>query len=380
MPESGIEQLASEYRRQTGIEVYATDTQGNITLGASSCRCGDEAGCRAQRRRAIEQTARWGEPFLSLCPGGYLLWAVPLMINSEITGGLVVDGIDLDESKAALPCGGGIRQAAMHLQKLAEEANLTNAAYLQLKRRDSEMESQRAEAIHELKGRGYDSIREIYIREEPGLISAIKRSDLSEARAILNRILVGIYFFGRNRTDLLKSFILELVVTMSRSAVEAGGDPSELLGVNYSSVTGLAAIDSEEELTAWLVGMLERIMESIRTHASFPTSVLVNTAMAFAEEHLSEDISRDQIAAIACLSPSHFSRVVKEKFGKSFTEILTGLRIARARDYLATSEKSLVQVCLDCGFSDQSYFTKVFQRHVGCTPGEYRHRVRGSLR
>lgn len=380
MPGDTLEQIEAEYRERTGLSVFVTDPSGVITRGASACCCQDDEGCRAERERAIAETARWGEPYLNLCPRGFLLWAVPLMTNAVITGGLVVDGVDLDGPDGAASGGARIRQAARDLQTLAEEANLTNAAFLALRRRDSEMESRRAEAIHELKGKGYDSIREIYLREEPGLISAIKRSDLKEAREILNRVLVGIYFFGRRRSDLLKSFILELVVTMSRSAVEAGGDPSELLGVNYSSVTTLASIQSEEDLTAWLVDMLERIMDAIRTNASYPTSVLLNTALSYAEEHLSDDISRDQIAAIACLSPSHFSRVVKEKFGKSFTELLTGLRISRARELLATSEKSLVQVCLECGFSDQSYFTKVFQRNVGCTPGEYRHRVRGALR
>ena len=39
---------------------------------------------------------------------------------------------------------------------------------------------------------------------------------------------------------------------------------------------------------------------------------------------------------------------------------------------LVRAQKSLIQVCLDCGFSDQSYFTKVFQKYTGHTPGGYR--------
>jgi len=171
---------------------------------------------------------------------------------------------------------------------------------------------------------------------------------------------------------LLKSFLLELVVTMSRSAVEAGADPTELLGANYSSFTELAHIEGEEELCAWLVHMLERMMDAITANRNYPSSVLIAAALKYMQEHLGEELTRDEVAGIACLSPSHFSRVIKQTVGRSFTELLTVMRVDRAREELILSEKSLIQVCLDCGFKDQSYFTKVFQKYTSHTPGEYR--------
>ncbi len=376
-----IKQLAQEYKSRTGLEIGVTDPDGKILFAAAHCGTVDDSiECCKARRLAVLETARWGEPFFYLCPKGYLVWGVPLMKNAEIIGGLVVDGMDLPEPRPAYPVSQKLREAAWELQSMAEAANVTNASFLQLRKSELQVESRRAEAIHDLKGGGYDSMRAIYLREEAGLISAIKRGDRSEARAILNRVLVGIYFFGRHRRDLLKSFILELVVTMSRSAVEAGGDPSELLGVNYSLVTDLARLEGEEEITAWLVFMLERIMDAIRKHRSFPNTVLLNTAMAYVEDHLSEEVSRDQAAAIACLSPSHFSRVVKETYGKSFTDVLRKMRVDRARELLTASEKTLGEICAECGFNDQSYFTKVFQKQTGCPPGEFRQRTKGTLR
>jgi transcriptional regulator GlxA family with amidase domain len=159
---------------------------------------------------------------------------------------------------------------------------------------------------------------------------------------------------------------------MSRSAVEAGADPSELLGTNFSSLAALANISDEEALSAWLVAMLERIMDAIHANQHYPISVMVGSAIRYMQEHLHEDLSRDDVAAVACLSPSHFSRVVKQIYGQSFTDLLTQMRVDRAKEMLVRTEKGLIQICLDCGFSDQSYFTKVFQRHTGHPPGEYR--------
>lgn len=367
-----FESLAEAYLDAWGLGCVLTDTEGGILGGDvphSGCRTGTE--CAAARKQALDEALRWGEPSMILCPAGFVIWGTPVMENSVVTGAIIVEramvGTDQDPLSPEQ-----LRAAVTDLLRMAELSNLTNAALMELMRKDARRESERAEAIHEVKGQNYQSIRDLYLLEEPALISAIKRGDRPAAREILNKVLVGIYYFGRERPSLLKSFILELIVTMSRSAVEAGGDPSELLGANYSSFAVLAGIDTEEELCAWLVSMLERIMDAIKSNREFPSTVLLGAAMRFMEEHLNEDISRDDVANVACLSPSHFSRVVKQTFGQSFTDLLARMRVDKARELLARTETNLIQVCLDCGFSDPSYFSKVFRKYTGRTPGEYR--------
>jgi AraC-like DNA-binding protein/ligand-binding sensor protein len=373
-----FEHLADKYSRVWGICCVLADAHGNVAAGNVGCQ--DE--CSPYRQRAIEEALRWGEPSMLQCPEEHVIWAVPVMQNSVLIGGVVAERVTVgtpSKDRGSLSPA-DTRRAASDLLAMAEEANLTNAALLELKRTAAERESERAEAIHELKGQSYQSIRDIYLVEEPALIAAIKHGDRHAAREIINRILVGIYFFGWQRPMLLKSLILELVVNMSRSAVEAGGDPTELLGVNYSSVADLARIDSEEDLCAWLVYMLERMMDAIKSNRQYPSTVLLSEAMKYMQEHLNEEISRDDVAEIACLSPSHFSRVVKSSFGHSFTDLLARMRVDKARKLLIRTEKSLIQICLECGFSDQSYFTKVFQKYVGRTPGDYRRFHRSSFR
>jgi len=369
---SAFESIAEAYYKAWGLGCVLTDIEGNIVAGeAPHAGCGSDPECSSARRKAAEEALRWGAPSMLICPAGYIIWAVPLMENSVVNGAIVVEKVAVGTPNDTLSPA-GISRAASDLLTMVEEANITNAALLELRRIEAKRESERAKAIHEAKEQNYQSIRDLYLVEEPALISAIKRGDRHAAREILNRVLVGIYYLGRERPTLLKSFILELIVTMSRSAVEAGGDPSELLGVNFSSVADLAKIDTEEELCAWLVSMLERMMDAITSNRQYPSTVLLSAAVKYMEEHLTEDISRDEVADVACLSPSHFSRVVKQTFGQSFTELLARMRVDKARELLVRTEKSLIQICLDCGFSDQSYFTKVFQKYTGRTPGEYR--------
>lgn len=369
---AAFESLAEAYARVWGLMLVLTDTEGVIIADeAPYSGCRNDSTCAAARSRAMHEALRWGEPSMMLCPSGYVIWAVPVMQNSMVTGAIVTEKAVVGSSDDPLSPW-ELRLAVSDLLSMAEEANLTNAALLELRREAAKRESQRAEAIHTFKSQDYQSIRDLYLLEEPALISAIKQGDRSTAREIINRVLVGIYYFGRERPTLLKSFILELIVTMSRSAVEVGGDPSELLGTNYSSFADLAKIDSEEELCAWLVSMLERIMDAIKSNREYPCTALLRVALRYMEKHLHREISRDDVATVACMSPSHFSRVVKQTFGHSYTDLLARMRVDKSRELLIRTDKSLIQICLDCGFSDPSYFTKVFRKYTGHNPGEYR--------
>ena len=72
----------------------------------------------------------------------------------------------------------------------------------------------------------FDRIRELYLYEEPALLASIRRGDRKEAIRIINLILVHIYSVGEERSELLKGLLLELVVMMSRAAIEAGAPQS----------------------------------------------------------------------------------------------------------------------------------------------------------
>jgi AraC-like DNA-binding protein len=366
--------LNDEYQRLFGLNLVCIDPAGHILYGDP--KCGDGiclAGCHEERKRVVLEALRWGEPSVNTCPRGYALWGIPLTQNSLVTGGLVAEGVSLDkEGPGQKLTSEQIRRACNVLQQLTESRNLTNAALLKLNRIDLGRETERAQAIHLLKSGPYDSIREVFLREEPALLSAVKRGERKEARKILNRVLVAVYQFGGLRLDLLKSAVLELVVMLCRAAVEAGGDPTELLGGNYRSLSALANIQDEEGLCAWLTKMLERQMDAIRDNRKFPNTVLLGKALAYMREHITEDVTREQVARKTGLSSSHFSRLIKEKLRRTFTDLLRQYRVDHAKELLLRTAKSLAEISFESGFSDQSYFTKVFQKHTDLTPSEYR--------
>lgn len=92
----------------------------------------------------------------------------------------------------------------------------------------------------------------------------------------------------------------------------------------------------------------------------------------FVESRIASDIRLDDLAAEACLSPFHFTRLFSEATGLSPHRYVTERRVQAARDKLALNHSSLVEIALDTGFGSQANFIRVFRKVTGLTPGQYR--------
>ncbi len=82
------------------------------------------------------------------------------------------------------------------------------------------------------------------------------------------------------------------------------------------------------------------------------------------------------LAASAGMSQPQLARLMKRLFGVTPTQFISRARIKRASRSLRQSDASIVEVALDCGFSDHSAFTRAFRSAMGLTPSRYREEMR----
>ena len=61
--------------------------------------------------------------------------------------------------------------------------------------------------------------------------------------------------------------------------------------------------------------------------------------------------------------------------GVPFNEYLRGVRVRKAKEYLEYTQKSVAAVAEAVGYEDEKYFSRVFKKATGMSPGEYRKRV-----
>jgi len=228
--------------------------------------------------------------------------------------------------------------------------------------------------------RPYDRIREFYLYLEPSLLAAIARGDRADAIRIINHVLLHIYAVGEEGSDLLKGLLLELVVMMSRAAVEAGSMQADVLGRNFQALTELATISGDEELAHWLRSMIERVFTAMERVPRTADSALISAAIGYVRQHADRHVTRDETAREVGVSPSHFSHLLRERTGLSYTTLLRRVRIELACDLLLNGDLPLADIAQRCGFYDQSHFTKAFSQARRVTPRQFREQSRAPHR
>lgn len=123
----------------------------------------------------------------------------------------------------------------------------------------------------------------------------------------------------------------------------------------------------------WLLLMEELSQaQDIPNAASTREKDRLLTMVAFIQEHYREKLLLDQIAASAAISSRECLRCFRNTIGQTPTDYLISCRVEAAKKLLCSTNMSITQVAMDCGFHSSAYFSKVFRAHTAKTPQEYR--------
>ena len=88
--------------------------------------------------------------------------------------------------------------------------------------------------------------------------------------------------------------------------------------------------------------------------------------------HFNADLSRNEVAAIAEVHPNHLSRLCRKHTGMDYRDFLLGVRLNHARWLLTATDWKLAYVAAQVGLKRADYLIRVFAKHTGMTPGQYR--------
>lgn len=102
------------------------------------------------------------------------------------------------------------------------------------------------------------------------------------------------------------------------------------------------------------------------------SSFVVRAALAYMQAHCTEKLSLGDVADHVYVSQWHLSKLINKDTGQSFFDLLSSMRIERAKVLLTNPSMRVHAVAEQTGFADVAHFSKSFKRITGQTPGEYR--------
>lgn len=119
-----------------------------------------------------------------------------------------------------------------------------------------------------------------------------------------------------------------------------------------------------------------RVSALLAESGSDSEETYVQQALRYIEEHYASEISLDTVAGQIGISPFYLSRLFKSEQGETFVECLTRVRMAAAVRLAKETRLSIREIAERTGYSNPTYFCRVFKKHTGSTIGDLREQAR----
>lgn len=130
-------------------------------------------------------------------------------------------------------------------------------------------------------------------------------------------------------------------------------------------------IQTEKESQKLVVDMIKEYCDLVKNYSLAGYSPVIRNVIRYARTHLNEDLSLRSLAERFNINRTYLSTLFHQEMGTTLTDYINDLRIEYATELLCSNHFSIASVCTEVGFSDVSYFTRVFKKVMGQTPAQY---------
>lgn len=332
------------------------------------------------------EAERWGDKYIYYCPRGLIFIATPVHPDNGmiqyclLTGPIIMDNFPDDKMYGGVMDLTGLEKVpSMTTAQTRAFSELIHSAVNALAGKaqqpdvDSGSHAEMLQMMYDISREMSDLPKTRYpIDSERELQQLIRQGDRDGVQKLLNELLGYVYFASGADFKVLKSRVNELLVVMSRAAIEGGGDVNQIFGLNDSYSREIEQLRDMESLSVWLGMVAHKFISCMFDFSEVKHRDIMFKITEYIKQNLAEKLTIEQAAAHVYMSKSHLSRILRREMGCTFTEYVNRLRVERSKLSLISGRMSLAEIAVSVGFEDQSYFTRIFKKVTGVTPGKYR--------
>jgi len=129
---------------------------------------------------------------------------------------------------------------------------------------------------------------------------------------------------------------------------------------------------SRKLVSSYLNAIIHNLLRQLTQSESVNTSHFVEKAQDYINNNFTRSISISRLAESCHISPSYLHKVFHRQVGMTPIQYITSLRIQQSEYLLESSTLSITEIAEHCGFEDARYFCRVFKKHKGSSPSQYR--------
>jgi two-component system response regulator YesN len=214
---------------------------------------------------------------------------------------------------------------------------------------------------------------ESLIGKESEFINALNSTDIDKALYELEKLFDIIKRNECSKIEKIYSNYMELIFITATFLCEKGSGMEEIFGKEIDFYEKILSFETREEINSWIRNIITWIVNSMQENKNTKISKVILNARNFIKENYANDnLSLRQVSEYVQLSESYFSTIFTKEIGTTFTDYLTNIRIEKAKDLLESTNLKIYEISEKVGYTNKEHFSRIFKRHVGVSPKDYK--------
>lgn len=407
VPEAQVKDVLGNLQEFTGLAIQLIDSNGTMLMsfGQTTNYCAllkkkvfDKSECLNLHVKAGERAQTLGESYIFTCHANLNHIAFPLINQGDLLGSVIIGPFLMDAPDSTLVSDLSDRyhlDTTLSLDLYDELKGLvilSPAKVNQLKKlidhllspllpgeralllQNQQKMSQQAqinETIQVYKEQQPGQSLAYFYKKEKELLYKVRSGTVTEVKALLNELIGYVLFSEGGRLESVRVRSIELTTLLSRVAIEGGAKTDSIFQLNSQFLSRLYQEHDLDNLCMLMQEVLEGFMDAMFNETD-KGNPYIRKALRYMNDNYSCHLELAQVADYVQLSPSYFSSLFHQIVGVSFREQLCRIRVEESKRLLLSKKYTLADIAISMGFPDQSYYSKVFKRIVGVSPGKYR--------
>ncbi|MBN1411322.1 MAG: helix-turn-helix domain-containing protein [Spirochaetales bacterium] len=205
------------------------------------------------------------------------------------------------------------------------------------------------------------------------LLQALRVGNMPKSKKYLDEFMQSFIVSFSGKLDELKVKVYELIISISKAAMEGGADNKKIYECNTKFFNSADAITNIMMAKDLLTEFVDNVVCSVNTAQQKNAASSIEKAIAFIEKNYRKNLSLKEIASHVFLSTSHLQHLFKSETGQSITRYLNRVRMEKATGLLKEARLNISEIAFELGFNDACYFSKAFKKFYGVAPTEFKH-------
>lgn len=409
-----FQRILNSFSHATKINSAVTDVEGNCILTSQQGDCEfcqlvkssstGLARCRRSYAQGGVHAIKWKEPYFFKCHAGLISWVCPISYRGKHIGNLVCgqvrmwqptelncswikdfaekNGLDAGELMQSF---NEVRQMSTIDIQAAADLALIITSYMDLSGADIFDFHRKLRKVgtwiwgENKDKKDVDSRIDLFDAEQDisnlgsRIFAETRNGNIAEAKKLLEQLVLQMFVQSKGQLEIIKGRSLEFLSLFTRMSKEYGVKFGEVIHLSDLKLKEIDDADTVDKVVLWLLSVGNTFIDVIYEKNTGGEKGIISTVIDYIHNNYnSKTLSVQEIAAVCHMNPAYLGQLFKKRIGYSIIDYIHDVRIEQAKRLLLETDQSIELIANRTGFTDRSYFCKIFRKKTGLSPGEYK--------